>query len=154
MVSVLPDIHAGGWQVERSSLEDGKDFFQYEPDDYDIIVSNPPFTEKDRVLERLYELGKPFAILLPLNSLQGVSRYKYFKQGIQLLSFDARIGFHSPDSMEDYKKGASFATVYFCRDILPKDLIVEQLTEYKKPLIEDIKAKEGENNDRSTTEGS
>ena len=144
----------GGWQVERSSLEDGKDFFQYEPDDYDIIVSNPPFTEKDRVLERLYELGKPFAILLPLNSLQGVSRYKYFKQGIQLLSFDARIGFHSQDSMEDYKKGASFATVYFCRDILPKDLIVEQLTEYKKPLIEDIKAKEGENNDRSTTEGS
>lgn len=126
----------GGWQVERSSLEDGKDFFQYEPKEYDIIISNPPFTEKDRVLERLYELGKPFAILLPLNSLQGVSRYKYFKQGIQLLSFDARIGFHSPDSMEEYKKGASFATVYFCRNILPKDLIVEQLKEYRKPLIE------------------
>lgn len=38
--------------------------------------------------------------------------------------------------------------------LLPKDLIEEQLTEYKKPLIEDIKAKEGEKHDRSTTEGS
>lgn len=125
-----------GWQVERSSLEDGKDFFSYEPDSYDIIVSNPPFTEKDRVLERLYALGKPFAILLPLNSLQGVSRYQYFKQGIQLLSFDKRIAFHNPEDMEHFKRGSSFATVYFCKDVLPKDLIVEELLEYEKPLKE------------------
>jgi len=88
------------------------------------------------VLRRLYEIGKPFAILLPLNSLQGVSRFEFFKQGIQLLSFDKRIGFHSPDNMEEFKKGASFATIYFCRDILPRDLIVEELTEYQKPLKE------------------
>ena len=36
--------------------------------------------------------------------------------------------------MRDYKKGVSFATVYFCHDILPRDLIIEELKEYKKPL--------------------
>ena len=127
---------SGGWQVERSSLEDGQNFFEYEPKEYDIIISNPPFTQKDEVLKRLYELGKPFAILLPLNSLQGVSRYKYFKQGIQLLAFDKRIGFHNPENMQEFKKGSSFATAYFCKDILPQDLIVEELKEYKKALKE------------------
>ena len=136
VVGVLPDIQAGGWQVERSSLEDGQNFFEYEPKEYDIIISNPPFTQKDEVLKRLYELGKPFAILLPLNSLQGVSRYKYFKQGIQLLAFDKRIGFHNPGNMQEFKKGSSFATAYFCKDILPQDLIVEELKEYKKALKE------------------
>lgn len=124
----------GGWHVTRSSIEEGQDFFEFAPNDFDIIVSNPPFTRKDEVLKRLYEPGKPFAILLPLNSLQGVSRYEYFKQGIQLLSFDKRIAFHSPDNMEEYRKGSSFATAYFCRDILPHDLIIEELKEYKKPL--------------------
>lgn len=127
-------FNRGGWHVTRSSIEEGQDFFEFAPNDFDIIVSNPPFTRKDEVLKRLYELGKPFAILLPLNSLQGVSRYEYFKQGIQLLSFDKRIAFHSPDNMEEYRKGSSFATAYFCRDILPHDLIIEELKEYKKPL--------------------
>lgn len=129
----------GGWQVERSSLEEGQNFFEYEPTEYDVIISNPPFTQKDAVLKRLYELGKPFAILLPLNSLQGVSRYKYFKQGIQILTFDKRIGFHNPENMKEYKKGSSFATAYFCKDVLPKDLIVEELKEYQKTLKEEEK---------------
>lgn len=101
-----------------------------------MIVSNPPYTQKDRVIERLYELEKPFAVLLPLNSLQGVGRYRYFKNGIQILTFDKRIGFHNAESMEEYKKGSSFATAYFCRDILPRDLILEELREYRKPLKE------------------
>lgn len=126
----------GGFSVIRSDISDGLDFFTYEPPEYDCIISNQPFTQKDRVLKRLYELGKPFAVLLPLNSLQSVDRYEYFKQGIQILAFDKRIAFHNPQNMRNYKKGVSFATVYFCRDILPRDLIIEELTEYKKPLIE------------------
>lgn len=132
-------LSGGGWQVERSSLEEGKNFFEFEPTEYDVIISNPPFTQKDAVLKRLYELGKPFAILLPLNSLQGVSRYKYFKQGIQILTFDKRIGFHNPENMKEYKKGSSFATAYFCKDVLPKDLIMEELKEYQKALKEEEK---------------
>lgn len=139
MVSFFQTFKRGGWQVERSSLEEGKNFFEFEPTEYDVIISNPPFTRKDAVLKRLYELGKPFAILLPLNSLQGVSRYKYFKQGIQILTFDKRIGFHNPENMKEYKKGSSFATAYFCKDVLPKDLIVEELKEYQKALKEEEK---------------
>lgn len=124
-----------GYNVVRSSLKDGQDFFTYEPNKWDMIVSNPPFSSKDKVLERLYSFKKPFAILLPLNSLQGKTRFKFFTQGIQLLSFDSRISFHKPDSMDIVIKGSPFATAYFCKDLLPRDLIVEELEFYEKSLV-------------------
>ena len=124
-----------GYNVVRSSLKDGQDFFTYEPNKWDMIVSNPPFSSKDKVLERLYSFKKPFAILLPLNSLQGKTRFKFFMQGIQLLSFDSRISFHKPDSMDIVIKDSPFATAYFCKDLLPRDLIVEELKFYEKSLV-------------------
>lgn len=57
-----------GFDVIRSHIDEGKDFFLYEPDDYDVIISNPPFNIKDQILKRLYDLNKPFAVLLPLNT--------------------------------------------------------------------------------------
>lgn len=134
--SFYQSFKRGGYSVTKSHIDDGQDFFTYEPDEYDVIVSNPPFSIKDKILKRLYELDKPFAILLPLNSLQGKTRYQYFKQGIQLLTFDQRIGYHNMEHMDIPIEGSPFATAYFCKDILPKDLIVEKLIKYDKPLIE------------------
>lgn len=128
-------LQSQGFNIVRSSLSDGQDFFTYEPKLWDIIVTNPPFSIKDRIIKRLYELGKPFAVLLPLNSLQGQARYDYFSKRIQLLSFDKRINYHTPDNMKEYKKGSPFASAYFCKDLLPKDLIVEHIEEYQQPLI-------------------
>lgn len=68
-----------GYKVVRSSLAEGQDFFEYEPEHWDLIVSNPPFSIKDKVLERLYSFNKPFAVLLPLNPLLKV------KQDISIL---------------------------------------------------------------------
>lgn len=125
-----------GFDVISTHIDEGQDFFEYEPEHWDLIVSNPPFSLKDKVLERLYSFNKPFAILLPLNSLQGKTRYKYFKQGIQILSFDARVCYHDKNHMDTVVKGSPFATAYFCRDLLPKDLIIEKLVTYERPLIE------------------
>lgn len=124
-----------GYNVIRSHIDDGQDFFTYEPENYDVIVSNPPFSIKDNILGRLYELNKPFAVLFPMNSLQGKSRYKFFKQGIQLLSFDQRIGYHNQEHMDKPIEGSPFATAYFCRNILPKDLIIEELNKYDRRLL-------------------
>lgn len=126
-----------GYNIIRSSLKDGKDFFQYEPKEhYDVIISNPPFSKKDLILKRLNDLHKPFAILLPENSLQGQKRYNNcFQYGIQYLGFDRRIDYHTNNNFQTYTKGTPFASAYFCRDILPKDLIIEKLNKYERPLI-------------------
>ena len=38
--------------------------------------------------------------------------------------------------MDSVVKGSPFATAYFCKDLLPKDLIAEKLATYKRPLGE------------------
>ena len=127
-----------GYKCIRSSLAEGQNFFTYEPEEhYDIIISNPPFSKKDEVLQRLDELGKPFMILLPTNSLQGAKRFQNcFKNGIQYLGFDKRIDYHSNFNFNTYTKGTPFSSAYFCRNILPRDLIIEELKKYDRPLIE------------------
>lgn len=128
-----------GNKVIYSHLSAGQDFFNYEPNEhYDIIISNPPFSLKDKVLERLYSLGKPFCILLPANSLQGKKRFKSFsKYGLELLVFDARVDYHTDNNFSDTSNGTMFGSAYFCWKFLPNQLVFRSLNKYEKPLIEE-----------------
>ena len=57
------------WDQE-SIIHTHKDFFEYQPDDWDCIVDNPPYSIKEKVLDRCILLGKPFALLLPIDTLE------------------------------------------------------------------------------------
>ena len=124
-----------GYEVERSSLKEGQDFFRYEPEYWDILVSNPPFSKKNEVLKRAFSFQKPFALLLPVNSIQGKARYKIFNNEIQMLSFDGRVDYHTRQNMECTTKGNHFGSAYFCRDLLPSKLELRQLVKYDRPLV-------------------
>lgn len=124
-----------GYIVERSRLNEGKDFFSYEPLEWDIIASNPPFSIKDKVLKRAFELNKPFALLLPVNSIQGKKRYEIFGNQIQLLGFDTRVDYHTRQNMQSYRKGNHFGSAYFCRELLPSKLELRRLEKYNRPLV-------------------
>ncbi len=125
-----------GYKVIRSSIQEGQDFLLYEPDiHYDIIITNPPFSKKDKMLKRLDDLKKPFAVLLPMNSLQGQKRFEVFKKGIQILAFDKRVDYHTNNNFKTYTKGNHFASAYFCRNVLSKDLIIEELKKYDRPIL-------------------
>lgn len=116
-----------GFNVIHSHIDEGKNFFFYEPEEpYDVIISNPPFSCKDDVLKRLSELNKPYAMLLPIPTLQGQMRFPYMKN-IQYLGFDKRINYYMDTSMKEVQRGVSFGSCYICHDFLPKDLILEEL---------------------------
>ena len=121
-------LSAAGFKVISSHIDEGKNFFFYEPEeDYDIIISNPPFSQKDDVLKRLYELNKPYAMLLPIPSLQGQARFPYIKDNLQYLGFDKRINYYTNQDLTAVQKGVSFGSCYLCKHFLPKDLIIEEL---------------------------
>ena len=120
-------IRAAGHKVIASHIDDGKNFFTYEPEEsYDYIVSNPPFSIKDDILKHLYELNKPYAMLLPLPVLQGQKRFPYIKD-CEALIFDKRINYYKDSEKREVQKGVSFASIYLCRNFLPQDLIFEEL---------------------------
>lgn len=58
-----------GFKVVYSHIEYKQDFFNYEPANWDVIISNPPYTNKRAYWERCLSFNKPFCLLLPLNIL-------------------------------------------------------------------------------------
>lgn len=128
-------LSENGYDVIRSSLKEGQDFFLYEPDKWDILVSNPPFSKKNEVLKRVFSFEKFFALLLPVNSIQGKARYRIFNNEIQMLCFDARVDYHTRQNMECTTKGNHFGSAYFCRDLLPTKLELREFVKYDRPLV-------------------
>ncbi len=111
---------AGRNEVIYSHIWDGRCFFEYEPEQYDCVVSNPPFTRKLEVLQRLYSFGRPFAMVLPLPMLnyQEVGSF-FLDKELQLLIVDKKVSFDG--------NTASFNNSFFCRGLLPKDIVFESL---------------------------
>lgn len=110
-------------KVIYSHIWEGQDFFSYNPEEeYDYIISNPPFSKKLKVLERLYKLDKPFAMILglPVLNYQEIGEFFYNKESdLQLLIVDKKVSFNG--------NTASFNNSYFCRKMLPKDIIFHHL---------------------------
>lgn len=118
-------LEAAGIKVVYSHICTGEDFFKYEPKKWDLIVSNPPFSIKQRIVERCLELGKPFALLLSNLWLNSSAPVRLFKEkDMQMLLFDRRIQFTE-------KNAAYFGSSYFCYKILPKQIVFENLSQSK-----------------------
>lgn len=48
--------------------------------DYDFLVTNPPFSIKDKVIEKVLESGKKSVLVLPLDSIGGVKRHSLYRK--------------------------------------------------------------------------
>jgi len=119
-------LREAGFNVIYSHLWAGQDFFDYEPEEhYDYIISNPPFTQKLKVFERLFALKKPFAMImgLPILNYQEVGAFFYRHQqegrNLQLLIVDKKVSFDG--------NTASFNNSYFCWNVLDKDIVFHPL---------------------------
>jgi len=77
-------------------------------------------------LKRLYELNKPYAMLLPLPTLQGQKRFPYLKD-CEALIFDKRISFWLDLEHTKRSNAVPFASIYICRNFLPERLIFKEI---------------------------
>jgi len=109
------------YKVISSHIDYWQDFYTYEPKNWDIIVSNPPFTKKKEIFERALSFWKPFALLMTLTWLNDSWPKKVFKDyDLQLLMFDKRIEY-------SWNKKITFSSAYYCYNLLPKQIIMEEL---------------------------
>ncbi|WP_215825951.1 hypothetical protein [Spiroplasma endosymbiont of 'Nebria riversi'] len=124
-------LEKNGHKVWNSHIEDGIDFFNYiksDVDRYDYIISNPPFSKRKQVIEHLFNLGKPFAMLIPLVSIA----LKPIREKIdqcELLVFNKRIKFIAYNGI--VCKNPPSETAYICHNVLPKQIVYRKLKELK-----------------------
>ena len=113
-------------EVIYSHIDNNQDFFTYEPDNWDVIISNPPFTNKRKFFERALTFNKPFALIMTNTWLNDSAPKQLFKdRDLQLLMFDKRMKFISPDGRDNSK--ITFSSSYYCWNFLPKQIIMEEL---------------------------
>ena len=114
-------------KVIYTHIDNGQDFFTFEPEEWDIIISNPPFKNKRKFFERALSFGKPFALLMSctwLNDKYSKWVFKEANRSMELLLFDKRIHF---EQYGNIKKKTTFSSAYFCSDFLPEKIIIKEL---------------------------
>ena len=123
--------------VISTHISTGQDFLTYVPNfEWDVIVSNPPFTNKRKFFERALSFEKPFALIMTNTWLNDSAPKQLFKdKDLQLLMFDKRMKFHSPDGRPNDK--ITFSSSYYCWNFLPKQIIMEELVVPPKKLAQD-----------------
>lgn len=110
-----------GYNVIYSHISYGQDFYKYEPEEWDVIISNPPFTNKTEIFKRAISFNKPFCLLMSLTWLNDRMPKLLFKDiGLQLLMFEDRMEFKN----QSKEKPINFSSAYFCRDFLPQQIII------------------------------
>lgn len=100
--------------VITSDILTGQNFFDYQPEhEWDCIVTNPPFSLKFPWLKRCYELGKPFALLLPVETLGTKTAQDMFREyGVEVILMDKRVNFKMPNKGWE-GGGAQFPVAWF-----------------------------------------
>ena len=106
-----------GFNVETEDI----DFFTDPSFNYDILISNPPYSIKAKVFKRLAQIDKPFMMLVPVATITKLYLKKYFKDKIQIVIPERRIQFVKNGIQTDR---CYFDTIWICYKMgFDKDII-------------------------------
>jgi len=111
-------FETNGFKVLKTDINMGLDFLIFEPKEhYDIIITNPPFSIKNKIIKRCYDLKKPFLLLCPINVLESRKRYKMFKDnGISYFHLNGRVDYINAENPEK-KSRSPFYSIWIGKDI-------------------------------------
>ena len=110
-----------------NTIHEPIDFFDDETvPEYDILISNPPFSQSKNILDRLYELDKPFIIIMPSPKICTSYFRRWKDRQLQIIIPRKRIHFTKlVDGVMPvgWKNACNFDCYYFCYKIgLDKDI--------------------------------
>lgn len=128
-------LEAEGHNVIYTHISYGENFFDMDVPECDYIISNPPYSLKSEVLERLFEIGKQFAMLLGVVGLfESQRRFKMFRDNeFEIMYMNLRV-----DYFQDYgeikpSKNPPFSSVYVASGMFPQQIVFEKID--KKELL-------------------
>lgn len=112
------------FEVVYGHIVTGQDFFEYEspPSGVECVVSNPPFSKRNKIFERLYSWNIPFALIMNMNGIfDSKQRYEMFKnKDVEFLIPKGRMKFFTEDGTT--KNSPNFQSIYVCSQLLDKQI--------------------------------
>lgn len=129
---LMRDMESNGYIVIGTDITSGHNFFEYAPDIWDIQVTNPPYSLKFKWMQRSYDLGKPFALLLPVEAI-GAKKAQLMMQkyGYEIMLLEQRVDFCMPSKGWE-GAGAQFPVLWYCWQLLPDKNMFGSFEEEKK----------------------
>ena len=119
----------GGYCVTATHIFNGEDFFLIEPPECDYIISNPPYSLKGDVLQRLFDIGKPFAMLVGIVGLfESQKRFEMFRDNdFEIMYMNRRVAYFKDYAEQKPSLNPPFSSVYICHGVLPKKIVFEEI---------------------------
>ena len=117
-------------EVVYSSLLNGQNFFETEvPENTKYIISNPPYSLKTEVLERLFKFDIPFAMLLGVVGLfESKKRFEMFRDNeFEIMYFNKRVTYFKDYNEQKPSLNPPFSSVYICHNMLPKKIMFKEI---------------------------
>lgn len=117
-------------EVVYSSLLNGQNFFEIEvPENTKYIISNPPYSLKTEVLERLFKFDIPFAMLLGIVGLfESKKRFEMFRDNeFEIMCFNKRVAYFKDYNEQKPSLNPPFSSVYICHNMLPKKIMFKEI---------------------------
>jgi hypothetical protein len=117
---------AAGHSVVYSHIRAGQDFYKWQPERWDMLITNPPFKNKANRVARTLSFNKPFALLMPVQWINDTAPVDLFDPSrMQLLIPRQRINFIGGKGQTPFK------CVYYCYDFLPHSFVFCELEKNK-----------------------
>lgn len=95
----------------------------------DYIISNPPYSLKAEVFDRLFRIGRPFAMLVGVVGLfESKKRFEMFRDNeFEIMYFNKRISYFKDFAEQKPSLNPPFSSVYITSGILPEKIVFEQI---------------------------
>ena len=118
-----------GLKVINTHLDSGVDFFNCDIPECDYIISNPPYSLKKEVFERLFDIKKPFAMLVGVVGLfESQKRFEMFRDNkFEIMYLNRRVSYFKDYLDEKPALNPPFSSVYLCSQMLPDRIVFEEI---------------------------
>lgn len=117
-----------GCNVIATHLDNGEDFFDLNVE-CDYIISNPPYSLKNEVLEKLFNLGAPFAMLIGVVGIfESQHRFGLFRDNrFEIMYLNKRVSFFEDYADQKPALNPPFSSVYITSKVLPEKICFAEI---------------------------